>query len=77
MTAAEDRAALLDAIGVVDFAEMIRTAIPWIIEGTATSEQACDGCHVQPDGTHDDGATCPCSTREPVGGCRDGARWCF
>lgn len=30
----------------------------------------CDGCYVQPDGTRDDGSRCPCSVREPVGGCR-------
>jgi hypothetical protein len=30
----------------------------------------CDECLVRPDGTRDDGATCPCSVRAPAGGCR-------
>jgi hypothetical protein len=38
------------------------------IESTEAHE--CDECHVQPDGTHQDGTRCPCSVREPINGCR-------
>ena len=30
----------------------------------------CDECYVRPDGISEDGTTCPCSVREPAGGCR-------
>lgn len=33
-------------------------------------ETNCDECCVQPDGTNQDGTTCPCSIRPPAGGCR-------
>lgn len=34
------------------------------------TEAECDECYVQPDGTHADGTTCPCSVRAPKDGCR-------
>ncbi|GAA4226034.1 hypothetical protein GCM10022254_09620 [Actinomadura meridiana] len=38
---------------------------------TDRADFECDECYVHPDGTRQqDGLTCPCSVREPVGGCR-------